>query len=127
MSDLLSSYSLLTYIHLFYEVLVDLTAGGVLGGSIAGFIGLAFQGLAATGALPFWQALINNNLLTSPEMSFYLTRYIDDLNAQAEEPGGILTIGGTNTSLYTGEIDFLTMPSLSRPSWWLLQVNSTCG
>jgi cathepsin D len=60
-------------------------------------------------------------------MSFWLTRYLNDGNAQVTEPGGVLTLGGTNTSLYTGDIQFLDMPNSAMPSYWLLSLKSVCG
>ena len=55
-------------------------------------MGLAFEGIASTQATPFWQALVNTNQWTSPEMSFYLTRFVDVNSAKQEEPGGTLDI-----------------------------------
>jgi cathepsin D len=103
---------------------VDQTTDGIFDGSITGFLGLAFQSLAVTQAVPFWQALVNNNLFASPEMSFWLTRYLNDTNAQTDEPGGILTLGGANTTLYSGNIEFLNMSSSSTQSYWLLEMSS---
>ena len=56
-------------------------------------------------------------------MSFWLTRFINDNNAASEEPGGTLTLGGTNSSLYTGDIEFLSV-SGPIPSYWLLELSS---
>lgn len=96
----------------------------VLDGSAAGIMGLAFQSLASTEALPFWQALVQNGQFTLPQMSFWLTRYINDTDAQDSEPGGVLTLGGSNTTLYTGEIQFLDMPSTGQQSYWQLQLSN---
>ena len=90
-------------------------------------MGLAFQSIASTQALPFWQALVNDNMFTSPQMSFWLTRFLNNNDAQAAEPGGVLTLGGSNTTLYTGDIEFLDMPNSDTPSYWLLQLSSTCN
>ena len=98
-------------------------ATNTIEGQLAGIMGLAFQGIAVSTALPFWQALINNNQLTSPEFSFYITRFVDDTSAQEEEPGGVLTMGGTNTTLYQGDIDFRNFSSsISGGSFWLQTV-----
>ncbi|CCL99649.1 uncharacterized protein FIBRA_01669 [Fibroporia radiculosa] len=99
-------------------------SSGLLSGNVTGIMGLAFEALASTDALPFWQALIKNNELSSPEMSFYLTRFDDDANATAEEPGGVFTLGGTNSSLFTGDIEFLNITDSSSPTFWLLTVSS---
>lgn len=91
---------------------------GILDGSVSGILGLAFDTIASTNAIPFWQALANNNQLSSQEMAFWLQR--SDPNSQANEtPGGVFTLGGTNSSLFTGDIDFQNMPSNTQPSFWL--------
>ncbi|KAI9453773.1 acid protease [Lactarius psammicola] len=100
----------------------DITSG-LIQGALAGIMGLAFQGIASSTALPFWQALVNNNLLTNPEFSFFITRFLDNPSAQDEEPGGVLTLGGTNATLYQGDIDFRSFTSPIRGgSFWLQTV-----
>ena len=89
---------------------------------VSGLIGLAFSTIAQSRATPFWQALADGNFLTSPEMSFWLTRFVNDPQAQTLEPGGAFTLGGTNSSLFTGDIDFVNIPSSVTPSFWLLPV-----
>ena len=86
-------------------------------------MGLAFQGIAQTAALPFWQILIGDNLLTNPQFSFFITRFANNPSAQEEEPGGVLTLGGTNPSLYQGGIDFRGFTSpVNGGSYWLQTV-----
>ena len=89
---------------------------------VSGLMGLAFQSLADTESVPFWQALINDNLLSSPEMSFWLAR--DTTSAQNLEQGGVFTLGGTNSTLFTGNIEFINLVSADEPSFWLLSLNS---
>jgi len=104
-------------------VAVTSVSTNTIEGQLAGIMGLAFQGIAGSTALPFWQALINNNELTNPEFSFYITRFVNDASAQEEEPGGILTLGGTNSTLYQGDIDFQSFTSpISGGSFWLQTV-----
>ncbi|PPQ90543.1 hypothetical protein CVT25_015857 [Psilocybe cyanescens] len=96
---------------------------GILDGSVSGILGLAFDTIASTNAIPFWQALANNNQLSSQEMAFWLQR--SDPNSQANEtPGGVFTLGGTNSSLFTGDIDFQNMPSNTQPSFWLQSLSA---
>jgi cathepsin D len=98
-------------------------SSGLIDGKLSGIMGLAFQGIANTKAVPFWQALISNNLLTSPEFSFFITRFVNDPSAAPEEPGGVFTLGGTNSTLYQGTIDFQTFtPVGSSGSFWLQTV-----
>jgi cathepsin D len=103
---------------------VTRTSEGFLDGSFSGTMGLGFQTLATTGAVPFWQALLNANELTEPLFSMWLTRFINDVTATELEPGGILTLGGTNSSLYQGSIEYIDMPSTVTPSYWLLELTS---
>ncbi|KAJ6598213.1 acid protease [Mycena vulgaris] len=94
---------------------------GLIDGSVSGLIGLAFQGLAETRAVPFWQAVINSNQLSSPEMAFQLARS----QSESDEPGGTFTLGGTNSSLFTGNIEFHdVVVESSTPTFWLLPLSA---
>ena len=50
---------------------VDLTTG-----TVSGILGLAFQSLANSRAMPWWQALQTGGQWDEPVMSFYLTRSV---------------------------------------------------
>ena len=48
---------------------------------------------------------------------------MNDASATEEEPGGVLTIGGTNTTLYQGDIDYQTFTSpVEGGTFWLQTV-----
>ena len=102
---------------------VDQLPNGFLGGPVSGIMGLAFSSVASTGSTPFWEAL--GSQLSASEMAFYLTRFNDDSNATVEEPGGVFTLGGTNSTLFTGDIEFLAMPS-GGLTYWLLNMSGKC-
>ncbi|KAJ7141119.1 aspartic peptidase domain-containing protein [Mycena epipterygia] len=102
---------------------VQQTTDGLLSGSVSGIMGLAFGAISSTQAVPFWQGLISANQLATPEMAFWLTRFRGVKGVQEEEPGGSFTLGGTNSSLFTGDIEFLPMAGSSTPSFWLLSVS----
>jgi len=53
--------------------------------------------------------------------SFYLERYINQ-PLMDSAPGGILTLGGTNSSLYQGSIEYTNLTF--APSFWILNVSS---
>jgi cathepsin D len=74
--------------------------------------------------MPFWQGLLNAGEFSSPEFSFYLTRERNNSFARDVEPGGVLTLGGTNRSLYRGEIEFMDMPAGYTPAFWVLRMTS---
>ncbi|KAF8160631.1 aspartic peptidase domain-containing protein [Crassisporium funariophilum] len=100
---------------------VDRLTSNLLDGSVSGIMGLAFDAIASTRATPFWQTLSQGGQLSTQEMSFWLTRVSNEPNAKAEEPGGVFTLGGTNSSLFTGDIEFNTMAG--TPSFWLLSLS----
>jgi len=104
-------------------VTVDNVSQGFLQGSVSGIMGLAFTSLAETGATPFWLTLMNGGQTSSPEMSFFLARLVDVPNAPQEAPGGTFTLGGTNSSLFTGSIEFINIVNGNPPSFWLLPIS----
>ncbi|KAF9474318.1 acid protease [Pholiota conissans] len=107
------------------QVFLDVSqvSGNITDADVSGIMGLAFVGLAQTTALPFWQALVRNNQLSSPEMSFYLARSSDPNKIDVD--GGMFTLGGTNPSLFTGEIEFqnISMQGTNNPLFWSLPVS----
>lgn len=104
--------------------IVDQLYGNVISSPASGLMGLAFQSLAETRAQPFWQALISENQLDSPEMGFHLARYNNDPSNREEIVGGAFTIGGTNSSLYTGSIEYIDMPNDTTKNWWTINIRS---
>ncbi|KAJ8586179.1 acid protease [Rhizopogon salebrosus TDB-379] len=71
-------------------------------------MGLGFYGSSELQVTPFWETLWLHNLLSKPMFSFYLEQYIDKTLMDAA-PGGILTFGGTNSSLYLGSIEYTSL------------------
>ncbi|KZT25130.1 acid protease [Neolentinus lepideus HHB14362 ss-1] len=94
-------------------------SSGLLNNPVSGLLGLAWNTIATSGATPLWQTLAGSGAWDSPVMSFQLTRFVDDNNAQTLEPGGSFTMGFVNESLYTGDIDFQSIPS-GQESYWIL-------
>uniref|UniRef100_A0A8H7XMX3 Peptidase A1 domain-containing protein n=1 Tax=Psilocybe cubensis TaxID=181762 RepID=A0A8H7XMX3_PSICU len=93
---------------------------GLVDGSISGIMGLAFATIASTRSTPFWQAL-GPDQLSSPELSFWLQR--SDDARQVETAGGVFTLGGRNTTLFSGDVEFLSIP-VSQPTFWLQTLTS---
>lgn len=90
-----------------------------LTGNLSGLMGLGFQNLASTGAVPWW--IQASSSWTNPQMSFYLTRFRDTTNGQTDQPGGQFTMGGTNSSLYNGSINFI---SLVKAQYWTIPMTA---
>ncbi|KAI9510043.1 acid protease [Russula earlei] len=102
-------------------------SSGLLASPVSGLMGLGWQSLSSSGATPFWQSLYEGNVWDEPVMAFYLTRFLNESNVNAEEPGGVFTMGTTNTSLYTGQIDYQSVPSGSVNYWTLPLTNLSVG
>jgi len=101
---------------------VDAMTSGLVDAPVSGLMGLAFQSLASTQAVPFWLALTNSSQLNNPEMSFWLGRDANPANTTVLVQEGVFTLGGTNSSLYSGDISFsdIALPG----SFWLLPLTS---
>lgn len=96
----------------------------LLAPGVSGIIGLGFQPISSLQTSPFWETLYNSNMLAEPLFGFYLERWVTSSTVITDAPGGSLTLGGTNTSLYTGNIEYIDMPSGSTPSYWFQQVST---
>jgi len=99
----------------------DVVSNNLLDSPVSGLMGLGWQSLSSSGSVPFWQSLYQANALDEPLMAFYLTRFVNQSNAQDLEPGGVFTLGATNTSLYTGEIDYQTVDTTA---YWTLTLSN---
>ena len=105
-------------------LLVSRSPAYLIEGSCSGSMGLAFDTIAWTESVPFWQTLADRGQLTSPEMSFWFTRLVGDADAQEEEFGGVFTLGGRNETLYTGDVEFLPLvTNAGRKTYWLLEIS----
>ncbi|KZV80212.1 acid protease [Exidia glandulosa HHB12029] len=92
--------------------------------NVSGLMGLGFSSIATTKSQPFWFSLLSSNAFAQPVMGFYLTRWLNVESAQAVEFGGVFTMGGTNTSLYTGDVDFVDLPNGQAGGFWTIPVES---
>ncbi|KAF8892127.1 aspartic peptidase domain-containing protein [Infundibulicybe gibba] len=100
----------------------DVVSTGLLASPVSGLLGLGFESIAASGALPFWQALVQGGTWDAPVMSFQFSRYLDDPSADSLEPGGTFTMGFVNSSLFTGDIEYLNLAS--KESYWILSLTT---
>lgn len=99
--------------------LADQVSSGLLANPISGLLGLGWSTIASSGATPMWETLAKGSQWTNPMMSFFLTRFIDIQGANTQEPGGEFMMGGTNSNLYTGDIDYVNIPD-GQESYWLI-------
>jgi len=54
----------------------DQVSSGLLTNPVSGLLGLAFQTIASSKAMPLWQTLVSSGAWDSPLMAFYLTRLV---------------------------------------------------
>ncbi|KAG1825236.1 aspartic peptidase domain-containing protein [Suillus subalutaceus] len=106
------------------QELFDVTSitSGLIDDRLFRIMGLRFASISALQTTPVWEALYNANDLAEPLFSFYLECYVNQANQISTAPGGVLTLGGTNSSLYNGSIEYLNLTGPS--SYWLLTVSS---
>ncbi|KAG6375622.1 aspartic peptidase domain-containing protein [Boletus reticuloceps] len=93
---------------------------------LSGLMGLAFQSISILQTPPFWQAIDDRHLLANLVFGIFLERHtgVNQVDNGTTAPGGTLTLGGTNASLYTGNIEFIDMPKGTSPSHWFQQVQT---
>ncbi|GAA5909463.1 hypothetical protein JCM6882_002650 [Rhodosporidiobolus microsporus] len=101
--------------------LVEEVSEGLLSGEIGGLMGLGWHPLAASRVTPFWQNLFAASALPFPGFGVSLTRFIDVANASAIEPGGSITFGYLNASLYSSEINYVDIPA-GAESYWVVEM-----
>lgn len=96
----------------------DDVSDGLLNDPVSGLMGLAWNTIASSGAKPFWQTLAEKSgVWDEPLMAFQLTRFNNDSSAKSEEHGGSFTLGFTNSSLFTGDIEYHDIPSGAETYW----------
>ncbi|KAJ7738049.1 aspartic peptidase A1, partial [Mycena maculata] len=85
----------------------------------SGILGLAYQQTTQGPSFPMSLSLDYKGQLASAEMSFWVNRMGE---LELNPVGGAFTYGGTNSSLYQGEIEFLPTTAPSNASSWNLDV-----
>ncbi|KAG6331505.1 hypothetical protein ID866_7585 [Astraeus odoratus] len=101
---------------------IDDMSTGFVSSPVSGLLGLAWQSISVSRQMPFLQTLASSGAWDSPLFGVQLTRYTNDTSANTLEPGGVLNLGYTNSSLYTGSIEYIDMPT--QPSFWYLPLTS---
>lgn len=91
----------------------DAVSSGLVNNDMEGIMGMGFQKLAASGYPPFWEAANINTF------AFYLER-ASLTSPSIDQPGGLFTLGGTNTSLYQGSINYVP---LIEELYWLVRLD----
>lgn len=102
---------------------MTVTSQNMYAGSASGVLGLSFNAGSSisNGAYPFWQSAKIGMFAIS--MSGFKGDPLPsaDTTSQPEQPGGVLTLGGVEKSLYTGDINFIP---LSSDAYWQIPIDA---
>ncbi|KAK7001862.1 aspartic peptidase domain-containing protein [Favolaschia claudopus] len=85
------------------------------GATASATFGLGFPDASFQNLPSIWQSLLSTNPVDAPEMGIWLSRLHNTSGL------GVFTFGGTNSSLYTGDIEFLNSTSTS---FWALNITT---
>lgn len=88
----------------------------------SGWLGMAWGALSASGTSSIWQNIGGIAPLDAPLFAIQLTRYINASTSLLSTYGGVLNLGFTNTSLYTGGIHFTSIPG--TPTYWQIPLTA---
>ncbi len=100
--------------------MVDNMTPNLISSSVSGIMGLAFPALAYSKAEPWWCAVSSgwNNKL----FAFYMKRYRGAEGAEkVEADGGIATFGHLDTSLYSGDVTYVSVGA--NPQYWQIPMD----
>ncbi|KAH9809899.1 aspartic peptidase A1 [Melampsora americana] len=91
--------------------LVNVTSPGILSANVSGIMGMAFE--RDDKAAPFWlRAGIKS-------FAFGLARFSSS-SPDRTQPGGILTLGGLNRSLFSGKVNYV---NVTEKDYWQITVD----
>jgi len=83
-------------------------------GKFDGLLGMAYQSISVDSVTPLWYNILDQKLVDSPVFGFWLSQ-----NAAAPM-GGELTLGGVDSSRYTGDF---TYANLTSETYWEFHVD----
>lgn len=92
-------------------------ASGIVQAPISGLMGLAWKAIANSGATPMWQTLAASKW-QQKEFGVFMVRHRgDEWARQFEENGGQILFGGTNQTLYKGDMNYISIPDQDKDYW----------
>ncbi|GAA5923054.1 pepsin-like aspartic protease [Sporobolomyces koalae] len=83
------------------------TLNNIVDGELSGILGLGFKTIASSGATPLVQALAQDGKLPEEVFGFEFQTHVFTTASSTTAPGGTLTIGGVDTSAYSGSINWI--------------------
>lgn len=105
-----------------FATVTSMTAN-LIPSSVNGIMGLAWEALAYSKAVPWWVTLASSSSWDQKLFAFYLKRYRDVASAgSSESDGGVANFGGLDSSLYSGDITYV--PVTANPQYWQIKMDS---
>ncbi|GMK54580.1 hypothetical protein CspeluHIS016_0111660 [Cutaneotrichosporon spelunceum] len=93
------------------------SSGQLVDPPISGLMGLAFESIANSKALPWWQNLAQNTW-KDPQFGVFMARFRGQNRvSNVEQNGGEIMFGGVNTSLYQGDINYISIARTDEDYW----------
>lgn len=92
-------------------------SSGIIEAPISGLMGLAWKSIANSGATPMWQTLAATKW-QQKEFGVFMVRHRGDEYARKfEENGGQILFGGLNTTLFKGDMNYISIPPQNEDYW----------
>lgn len=101
---------------------VDQVASGTLTPGSSGIMGMGFEELAESKTTPFWQVLVQQNLLKTNVFSFQLSRAPTTATSATFSPGGVFTLGQLDGNQYSGDISFVNV--VGNDGFWSIPLDA---
>lgn len=93
------------------------SSSSLIDAPLSGLMGLAFASIANSGATPWWQTLAENTW-SDPEFGVFLQRWRGVSTVQdVESQGGEIVFGGLNSSMFTGSMNYISIPTANEDYW----------
>ncbi|BGP36378.1 hypothetical protein JCM10450v2_000278 [Rhodotorula kratochvilovae] len=94
------------------------TLENIVDGTISGILGLGWEALASSGEMPLVESLWRNGTLPEGVIGFAFETHTFTTASPSTAPGGTLTIGGVDTSAYTGELHWINI--VQPAAYWAI-------
>ncbi|KPV78081.1 uncharacterized protein RHOBADRAFT_50594 [Rhodotorula graminis WP1] len=94
------------------------TLENIVDGTISGILGLGWTALASSGETPLVEALWRNGTLPEGVFGFAFETHTFTTASSPTAPGGTLTIGGVDTSAFSGELNWINI--VQPAAYWAI-------
>lgn len=101
---------------------VDQVASNTITPGSSGIMGMGFEQLATSKTTPFWQVLVEQNLLKTNVFTFQLARASTTASSSTFSPGGVFTLGLLDGAQYTGDVSYVNL--VGSDGFWTIPLDA---